>query len=43
LQISDFDVYDIREPSDDPHPPATYSTYLTTSSVVKAIGAQSTY
>ncbi|KAG8629467.1 hypothetical protein KVT40_003332 [Elsinoe batatas] len=39
----DFDVYDVREPSDDPYPPATYSSYLTNPSVVKAIGAQSTY
>ncbi|KAF2806525.1 putative carboxypeptidase S1 [Mytilinidion resinicola] len=42
-EVGDFDVYDIREPSDDPYPPATYQTYLTTSSVVKAIGAKSTY
>ncbi|KAL9124230.1 MAG: hypothetical protein Q9217_006420 [Psora testacea] len=39
----DFDVYDIRQPSNDPYPPATYSTYLTQPSVVKAIGAKSTY
>ena len=39
----DFDVYDIREPSNDPYPPATYSTYLQQASVVKAIGAKSTY
>ncbi|TVY22431.1 Carboxypeptidase S1 [Lachnellula hyalina] len=42
-EIGDFDVYDIREPSDDPYPPSTYSTYLQSSSVVKAIGAKSTY
>ncbi|OCK73133.1 putative carboxypeptidase S1 [Lepidopterella palustris CBS 459.81] len=42
-QVADFDVYDIREPSNDPYPPSTYSTYLTKSSVVKAIGAKSTY
>lgn len=41
--VSDFDVYDIREPSSDPYPPETYATYLADSSVVSAIGAQSTY
>ncbi|RGP81163.1 carboxypeptidase d [Fusarium longipes] len=40
---ADFDVYDIRASSNDPFPPATYSTYLQSSSVMKAIGAQSTY
>ena len=39
----DFDVYDIRAPSNDPNPPETYATYLTQASVTKAIGAQSTY
>ena len=38
----DFDVYDVREPSNDPYPPSTYSTYLQQASVVKAIGAKST-
>ena len=42
-QTADFDVYDIRAPSNDPNPPETYATYLTRSDVVKAIGAQSTY
>ncbi|OCK87501.1 carboxypeptidase S1, CPD-S1 [Cenococcum geophilum 1.58] len=42
-QAADFDVYDIREPSDDPYPPETYVTYLRSSAVVKAIGAKSTY
>ncbi|GAM88844.1 hypothetical protein ANO11243_068780 [Dothideomycetidae sp. 11243] len=42
-QTADFDVYDIREPSNDPYPPETYQTYLTSSAVVKAIGAKSTY
>lgn len=42
-EIGNFDVYDIREPSNDPYPPETYVTYLQTASVVKAIGAQSTY
>ena len=39
----DFDVYDIREPSNDPYPPATYSSYLLQPSVTSAIGAKSTY
>lgn len=39
----DFDVYDIREPSNDPYPPKTYSTYLSDPKVVKAIGAQTSY
>ncbi|KAL9103037.1 MAG: hypothetical protein Q9163_001896, partial [Psora crenata] len=39
----DFDVYDIRQPSNDPYPPETYATYLTQPSVVQAIGAQSPY
>lgn len=43
VALYDFDVYDIREPSQDPYPPSTYKTYLTTASVVKAIGAKSTY
>lgn len=42
-QVADFDVYDIRSPSNDPNPPQTYVSYLQSSAVVKAIGAQSTY
>jgi carboxypeptidase C (cathepsin A) len=42
-ESGNFDVYDIREPSNDPYPPETYVTYLQSSSVVKAIGAKSTY
>jgi carboxypeptidase C (cathepsin A) len=41
--VGNFDVYDIRAPSNDPNPPETYVTYLQTASVVKAIGALSTY
>ncbi|KAF8859724.1 carboxypeptidase-like protein S1 [Acephala macrosclerotiorum] len=41
--VADFDVYDIRAPSDDPNPPDTYVTYLQSSAVMSAIGAQSTY
>ncbi|KAF2646397.1 carboxypeptidase-like protein S1 [Massarina eburnea CBS 473.64] len=40
---ADFDAYDVRAPSNDPEPPENYVKYLTTASVVKAIGAQSTY
>ena len=43
ISEGNFDVYDIREPSNDPYPPETYVTYLQTSSVVNAIGAKSTY
>ena len=39
----DFDVYDIREPSKDPYPPETYSSYLLQPSVTSAIGAKATY
>ncbi|KAF4230986.1 hypothetical protein CNMCM6805_000509 [Aspergillus fumigatiaffinis] len=39
----DFDVYDIRQPRNDPFPPQTYSTYLANADVVKAIGAQTKY
>lgn len=42
-QIGDFDVYDIREPSNDPYPPATYSAYLSQASVQAAIGAKQQY
>ena len=42
-QAADFDVYDIREPSNDPYPPKTYSTYLARADVMKAIGARSKY
>ncbi|KAG9246480.1 carboxypeptidase-like protein S1 [Calycina marina] len=43
LSNANFDVYDIREPSNDPYPPETYVTYLQSAAVVKAIGALSTY
>ena len=39
----DFDVYDVRQPSADPYPPATYSDYLLQPSVTNAIGAKATY
>ena len=43
ISEGNFDVYDVREPSNDPYPPETYATYLQSSSVQKAIGAQTTY
>ncbi|KAF7910027.1 uncharacterized protein EAF01_003745 [Botrytis porri] len=43
LSSGNFDVYDIREPSNDPYPPENYATYLQSAAVVKAIGAKSTY
>ncbi|KAB8078124.1 Alpha/Beta hydrolase protein [Aspergillus leporis] len=39
----DFDVYDVRAPSNDPNPPSTYSDYLARPDVKKAIGARSNY
>lgn len=39
----DFDVYDIRQPSNDPYPPKTYSSYISSSSIMTKIGAQSQY
>ena len=40
---ADFNVYDVRQPSDAVDPPETYADYLARSDVVAAIGAQSTY
>lgn len=42
-QANDFDVYDIRAPSDDPNPPDTYVKFLQSPAVMKAIGARQTY
>ena len=42
-EAGDFDVYDVRAPSNDPNPPETYATYLADKTVMNAIGAQSTY
>lgn len=42
-EAANFDVYDVREPSNDPYPPETYVTYLQSASVMKAIGASKTY
>lgn len=41
--VGDFDVYDIREPSNDPYPPESYVTYLQSSTVQNAIGAKQKY
>lgn len=43
VALYDFDVYDIRQPSNNPYPPSTYSTYLAQPAVVKAIGAKNSY
>jgi carboxypeptidase C (cathepsin A) len=40
---ADFNVYDIRNPSNDPNPPQTYVNYLKRSAVTSAIGAQAAY
>ncbi len=40
---NDFDVYDVRAPSNDPNPPETYVSYLQRADVMKAIGATQTY
>ena len=40
---SDFDVYDIRNSSDDTFPLETYQAYLEDPSVMKAIGANIEY
>ena len=42
-QSANFDVYDIREPSNDPYPPKTYATYLQTASIQQKIGARVKY
>lgn len=42
-EATDFNVYDIRNPSNDPNPPQTYVSYLQQSSVMTAIGAKSRY
>lgn len=42
-QAADFDVYDVREPSDDPYPPKAYSAYLQRSDIQQAIGAKQQY
>ncbi|RKF81823.1 Carboxypeptidase S1 [Golovinomyces cichoracearum] len=43
IASGDFNIYDIRAPRDDPHPPSTYLKYLNTTEVVNAIGARSIY
>lgn len=37
---ADFDVYDVREPSNDPYPPGNYESYLQRSDIRSAIGAK---
>jgi hypothetical protein len=43
ISQGNFDVYDIRQPQNDPYPPETYMTYLQTASIQKKIGAQVKY
>ncbi|PYI01391.1 putative carboxypeptidase S1 [Aspergillus sclerotiicarbonarius CBS 121057] len=43
LSSGDWNVYDVRYPADDPYPPETYHDYLLNETVMKAIGARSTY
>lgn len=40
---ADFNVYDVRHPSNDPNPPTTYTSYLKDANVKRAIGAQTNY
>ncbi|KAF8269045.1 putative carboxypeptidase S1 [Lactarius quietus] len=40
---SDFDVYDLRAPSQDPFPPVTYISYLQNATIQSKIGAQHAY
>ncbi|KAA8642808.1 putative carboxypeptidase S1 [Aspergillus tanneri] len=42
-EAADFDVYDVRQPRNDPYPPSTYSDYLADAEVKKAIGARAKY
>ncbi|KAK8121809.1 carboxypeptidase S1 [Apiospora sp. TS-2023a] len=41
--VTDFDVYDVRQPSKDPFPPATYVEYLRRPEVMQKIGAKVRY
>ncbi|OOF96855.1 hypothetical protein ASPCADRAFT_145667 [Aspergillus carbonarius ITEM 5010] len=43
LNTGDWDVYDVRRPANDPYPPDTYVDYLRNETVMRAIGARSTY
>jgi len=43
VAAADFDVYDLRAPSNDPFPPETYSHYLQDSAIQAQIGAQQNY
>jgi carboxypeptidase C (cathepsin A) len=42
-QAKDFDVYDVRAPSNDPNPPETYSSYINQQSIRTKIGAKVSY
>ena len=43
ISEGNFDVYDVRAPSNDPNPPETYVTYLQSTAVQNAIGAKQKY
>ena len=43
ISEGNFDVYDLRAPSNDPFPPETYVSYLQQSSIQTKIGAQQLY
>ena len=43
ISQGNFDVYDLRAPSNDPFPPETYVSYLQQSSIQTQIGAQQVY
>lgn len=43
INDGDFDVYDVREPSNDPYPPETYANYLNSASIRSKIGAKVSY
>jgi hypothetical protein len=40
---ADFDVYDLRAPSQDPFPPQTYVSYLQNATIQSKIGARHAY
>jgi carboxypeptidase C (cathepsin A) len=43
IQESDFDVYDVREPSNDPYPPTAYQSWLNSATIRAKIGAKVAY
>nr|POE78434.1 carboxypeptidase s1 [Quercus suber] len=43
INAQDFDVYDVREPSNDPYPPTAYVNYINSASIRSKIGAKVSY